>query len=704
MPNLKQAQEIIDRGAIDQLPPNKQSQLQELIRRGVLTAPQATTISDSDPNAVDIPIGELDGDGKIPDPEDSTFSDSLKEAEDFVVDLFGTGLNTASFGLGDIVAGMGKSSGEFVKSLISGEEVEEGDLAEAFKEPRRRRLAFAEKNPKTAIAASIAGGFFNPVANKLGLALKGTKGFLPAVKKGVTTGAKIGGAQATGEETGNIIGQIASDEDVNIGESLKNIGIQTAIGAGTGGVVPVIGQTFKASGRAIKNTGILDLMNRFTSKKDGAMATRKVVEALQRDGFTPSQALKMIDKLGPEAALLDAGPNTRALGFTTAGIPGEGKKKVTEFIRTRQEGALDPETKVRLGGQVKRIQENMDELIPDNFFNATQRIENMNKHAVLYDEAIAANKNIMTRELREILATPAGKTASNQTAKFYENLRRKDIKPGDLEWLDRTKRILWDLEQVAKKKEGANGSEAISTARTDLITELDRIDLRKTGGKYSEARGLAGDKLGNQEALEKGSKFIKSAEFKTPEQLNVVLEKMSPETKHYFRLGAAQALKTRLAELPKGADATKQLLGKQVIERKTQLAFDDPNLFKSYMQMLENEETLFKAVTDVLSNSQTAARSAALSDVKVDPGRVLQGFQQIVSGAPVRGTVNVVGGIKDRALISESQSKELGNLLTGRDISKLKTVPPREPAFDVTPGGLQESLIRSGAFAPSGVE
>ena len=76
--------------------------------------------------------------------------------------------------------------------------------------------------------------------------------------------------------------------------------------------------------RAIFNSW-LGFLGRFSDKRQGTVALRKVAEALERDGFTPEQALQRINDLGPEAALIDAGANSRALGFAAQGVPGKGK-------------------------------------------------------------------------------------------------------------------------------------------------------------------------------------------------------------------------------------------------------------------------------------------------------------------------------------------------------------------------------------------
>ena len=161
--------------------------------------------------------------------------------------------------------------------------------------------------------------------------------------------------------------------------------------------------------------------------------------------------------------------------------------------------------------------------------------------------------------------------------------------------------------------------------RLDTTAKAGPNSLKGEGGDYAKARFLAGDKLANQEALEAGANFLSKSRFSNPEELGVALEKMSPEARHLFRVGAAQSLKGKLADVVSRSDATKKLIDIQNLERKIKIAFGDNKRFKLYTDLMEGEKDLFRAVTDILGNSKTAERGAALDDIAVDPGKIGQG-------------------------------------------------------------------------------
>lgn len=734
MATLEQLQGVLDRGLQDSIPPNIKAEFDEALRRGLIKSPEAPIqpqqtatqaaiapqtgqeaprLSNGDKLPIETPTN-----GKMPTGEPETFLDQLSDASDAFKQTTREALNTATFGLSDIVAGAGAALAE--QFFGAGQE---GAVAEAFQAPREERQEFEKENPKTAIAASIVGGFVNPIGQQLGGFISGGTKALGKIGRGATGGSLISGLQAAGEEAGKAIGQLAADEEVNARESFDRVARETLIGAGVGGAIPGVVQ----GGRAGFN-GISSLLTRFSDKSQGTRALRKVTEALERDGFTPEQALKRVDELGPEAALLDVGDNSRALAFTAFGIPGKGKGEISKFLRQRQEGIRDPKTGEITGGQVQRIQEHIDDIIPDNFFTQRERLANLNNSAKFYNEAYAANQNIDDPVINRLLKTPSGqrafKNARTTIRDLQKNLSKVDpeltaqakeagITTGagvgkglKLEFLDQVKRELFDLEELARTPtfKATEKSRAISKLRRNLVDELDKVDLETTGGKFSKARLLAGDKLANQEALEKGSNFISKAEFSTPEDLGVALAEMSPEARHLFRVGAAQSLKARISDSVSRADATKKLFNIQGLERKIQAAFGDEELFSQYTKFLGKEETLFRAVTDVLGNSKSAERGAALADEALDPGRLIQGFRDIARGDITRGVVNVAGGAKERLTVPPRQSEALAKALTGRDISGLKPVPPPQLTAEGEPRTLQELLIRALASGQSATE
>jgi len=126
-----------------------------------------------------------------------------------------------------------------------------------------------EENPKSAIVASIIGGFANPVGQRIGGIIAKAPGTVSAIGRGAAGGAGLGGAQAGGEARGDIEEQI-----VEAGQG-------ALIGATLGALIPGGVAGIKKTGQ-----GLVNLLGRFSDKRQGTVALRKVTEALERDGFT----------------------------------------------------------------------------------------------------------------------------------------------------------------------------------------------------------------------------------------------------------------------------------------------------------------------------------------------------------------------------------------------------------------------------------
>ena len=77
----------------------------------------------------------------------------------------------------------------------------------------------------------------------------------------------------------------------------------------------------------------------------------------------------------------------------------------------------------------------------------------------------------------------------------------------------------------------------------------------------------------------------------------------------------------------------------------------------------------------MMGGSQTSAREAAKADAVVDPSRIVRGLVQMGSPGTLNklgGMVDVLGGTKDKWLMPEGVSRELGDALTGRSTDALQ--------------------------------
>lgn len=710
MATKEQIQEIANRGAQNQLPPSKRAIFDELVKQGEVVLP--TQIQE--PEGIEARQEQIG-------PRKGVFLEALDDVSNTLQQATSEVLNTATFGLSDIFSGVGSALAE---ELFGGEDADPG---RAFNVPREQRLQFREENPISSGVSSFVGGFINPASGPAGTIVQRGTGLLSKTLRSTGVGAGFAGGQVLGEEIGETIGEAVTGQDIDLAESGERVATGAAFGAGIGGAVPPAAKVLGFLGRQ----GI-DFLRRLSQTGQETRALRKVAEALERDGLTPQQALERIQKLGPEAALLDAGENSRALAFTVGAKPGPGKAKLTQFIKDRQEGVRNPKTGIIEGGQVNRIQNHIDQLVKANFFTEAERLANINNASKLYNSVYAANQQVESKVINRILQTPSGKQAFKNARNTLQNLRKnvsktdpelaaqlretgekvtgKGVGKGlKLEFLDQVKQELFDLESAAKTQFGkpTAKSRSITQLRRDLIKEMDRVDvtaqagpnsLKVGGGDYAKARLLAGDKLANQEALELGSDFLSKAKFSTPEELGVALNEMSPEARHLFRVGAAQSLKAKIADIVSRGDATKKLIDIQSLERKIKLAFGDNKKFQQYIGLLENEKELFRAVTEVLGNSKTAARGVALDDLAQDPGRIGQGIRDLLVGDFFSATRNLTGGIKGRLTQTELESGKIAEILTGREIGGLAGQVPR-PVSPVTetaqPRDLGGRLIRA---------
>jgi len=663
MPTIQGYQAVADQGRQEELNAAQQQVFEQLVARGEVTV--------------------------SPPPETNLLEDISQGLTGFT----GEALNTATFGLSEKVSDFGK----FVAESIFGES-EEPTLKE-------QREQFRADNPKLAITASVIGGFVNPVGQKVGGFIGKSQGLPQAIRRGAGGGAGLGGAQALGESQGDI----------------QERAIQTAEGAALGGTIGAVipGAVARVKGTG---TGILNLVSRFSDKRQGTLALRKTAEALERDGLTLNQALNRLDELGPEAALLDMGPNSRALAFTAFGIPGKGKKQILQKLIDRQEGVRNPETGQIKGGQIARIEEHINKLVPENFFNQRQQLANINESGKLFEQAFKQNQVIESPVINRLLKTPAARQAMGNARTTLRNLqtnlskvdpeltaqaKEAGIVTGSgvgrgfkLQFLDQVKKELFDLETLAKTSFGkpTEKSRAITLLRRKLVQELDNADV--TGGNYSQARLLAGDKIANQEALEQGAAFMSKAKFGSPEELRIALNEMTPEMRHLFRVGAAQAMKAKIGDTVSRADATKKLLDIPALEQKILTAFGDRKMFANYTKFLENEKELFRAVTDVLSNSKTAERLAAQGEATLDPAPLLEGARQLSGGDLVRGAINLTRGAVRRLTTPPAQAEALAETLTGRSVQGLQNIAPQLTPLtgQLAPRTLEETLIR--AIAP----
>ena len=584
-------------------------------------------------------------------------------------------MNTGTY-IGDKVAGAGRMAGQWVKDQMEGTD---SDLYEAYQYPQKLRKQFAQENPKAATTASIAGAIANPINRHIGgWAVKN-----PSLGNMMWRGAQAGGAMSGLQALGEYIPQ---EKELIAGavDNVLNAVPHAASGAAFGAAIP---PAIAKGGKLVQSLyrGMVDRL----PYRQNTVALRKLAEAMNRDELTPGQAFEKVSGMGDEAMIADAGPNVRTLANMVYNRPGKGKKILSDALTKRQEGVRGPDNVLR-GSQSQRVMKSIDDLVPEDYHATKQGIANENKAAQFYDEAYGANKIIESPEIDRILKTPSGKQALREAVRMMRD-DMKNVSQVDpaltemlketggkatgggvgrglkLETLDYVKRAFRKIEERATNKFGkaTDHSRIITARRKELTRLLDKVDET---GAYKQARGLASDKFANQEAIESGFNFM-TKKAGDPVELKTAFKEMSAAEKHYYRIGAAQAIKAKLEGLVVRADATKQIMDIPALEQKIKIAFDDEAMFRRYINNLNNEKEMFKTYAKVLKGSETAERDAAMRDYGIDPGALLQlGINAKTSNVPgvLQSGLNMISGMKNRAMIPESASGQLGKLLTGK--------------------------------------
>lgn len=572
-------------------------------------------------------------------------------------DGFGNSIvNSFTFGLMPQAHAVGDAIGDKLAGMVTGKESSFGDsYRQSLAQTQADEAAFKKEHPWQ----NAAGFTIGSLASLGGGAIPTAKTMIGKVLQGGKLGAGIGGLSGAGE----------SDWTDPV-SAAGHTGTSAAIGGVIGAAMPPVIEGATKLGKALYG----QVMDRLPFKQPTA-AARKLAEALQRDGLSPADALARVQEMGPQGALLDAGPNVRSLARSAATVPGKGKTAISEFLTERQEGTRGAD-KVLQGGQGNRVIQQLDDLVPENFYAAKDAtIAARKKLGQGYEAARSVETPVDTKALiadldAQLKTAKGGIQSGLSKARSY--LFTADGKPDtSIAGLHEAKMAIDDL---------INGTGDSSIGRT-AQARLKDVQARLVDAIESAAPDYKAARLGTAaewqkaDALEAGAKFLSKGEFKNPTEIALSLKQMGPEELNNFRTGVVRAIKDKIGDLPVRADATKRLMDIPALEQKIRLAFGDDAMFQKYIKGLEGEKALFDAYSKIMGGSRTGEVLAEQADAKLDPSRIAQGVRTMISGNPMdwlRGGAQVLGGTKDRILMPEARSKELAKLLTGRDIAPIQ--------------------------------
>lgn len=613
----------------------------------------------------------------------------------FVIDSktpgVGAGMNNSfdngfSFGLRDQISALGRATGNEVMHAITGV-----GPSESF--GQRYRDALADEKAR-ASAFSSAHPYLN--AGAKGAGMLSSVALMPKVSVPATLGGKVWQGIKIGTGVGAVSGASSSDLS-NQNETATKTGIGAGIGGLTGGALPIASEY---GSRAIS-----PVLEKFGLTSPEATATSAVRSAVLKDQAAggPSTA-EIATTLGrtPGMNIADAGgQNVKALGGTTFRSGGPASTFIKNALDSRDEQAGTLLSDAIDSGIAKG---------GSNFTTSAALSQQAKDTAApLYKQAFAANPSIDSPTLNRILKTPFGQSALGTARERMQNkmtlmgtpdpeltaqardlasigqmnMPRQGVANGmKLQTWDQIKQAM-DDEISALKRGVVNGSvrpgrvaDAVALKKA-LVGELDRLDSTAAagpnstkigGGLYAQARAAYAGPSALNDAMESGSQIF----TKHPDEIAADISNLSPSERDHYLLGAANALKDRIAKVPNSANEANKVIGNEMLRRQLRPLFGTDSGYQKFVQTARDVGKQFETRSHTILGSQTAERVAADLPHEGPLGDAVRGATALAEGAPVASTLSfakALGRVAGKAFggRSDATNQAIAKILYGND-------------------------------------
>lgn len=579
-------------------------------------------------------------------------------------------------------------------------------------EYHKKMSKFTEENPAASwgtygMGSLIGLGKLKAGMEALGL-IKELPKAAPLAKKAIEA-AKLGGTAGAASGLGH-----ATDE--SLGEDVKS----TAIGAGAGAA---LGAGTTALGERVIGPALDWVSRRFNPQAAKDQAVRAIVDHLAMDekggGATAQDLMDIIDAHpGKPLVLADVvDANTRGLARQVATEGGPGSTRAQKFLEERDMGAGT------------RLREDVNQNIsPDISVHKTAKaLDELKKTTAgpLYDEAYAhpENQNLESPFLNRFLQTPAGKKAladarvnmqnemklmGKSDPELTEQARDQGITTGKgvarglkLETWDEIRQALGDQISVAKKAGEDKVARTLTLQKKKLTQELFKLDatskagpnsLKPEGGSYQRALKAYSGPSQSGDAMVEGTQIFK----KNPHQIAEELGDLDPGDKEFYKLGAAEALRIRVAKMGMSADDSQAIIRSDWVRSQIRPLFDDEKSFRKFINSALAEHRMFETMKEM----GTRARGPVAAEGHNIVGSLAKMAGGIATGEPVvssMGMAEAAARMLRRRAMSPQVAHEVANTmfspLSARDVlNRATSRPPSRPGVPLLRGPLTQAL------------
>ncbi len=431
-------------------------------------------------------------------------------------------------------------------------------------------------------------------------------------------------------QTGKPMAYARSPEDTTLSGNLSAIGRLLGFGMMAPSNLPSP-STGISIGQAIRS--------RFGSSEDRALS--HIGSAMRSDTAASGPGpLEIFDKLTatdrPMTVLDVSGENVRGLGGKVARLPGPGRQDIIQTL-----GERDVQSGMRMAQDVN----DMAASGPGNFLASRSLHEQAQQAASpLYGKAYMSpplNPDLVAEggQLNNLMNRPAMQQAARNALKIAQEEGRNPTslgitfnKAGDpvfaatpsWQTLDYMKRGLDDVlngyrDTTTGRLVLDEGGRAVDQTRRSFLQMLDQ-----NNPDYAAARAAYAGPQQSRGALQQGASVFN----KDPDQIASEIAALSPSEQQFYRLGAANALKTQLAKTSSGGDEARALIGNAYRQEQLRRVFPNAD---QMLAAARDESTMFGTKQALLGGSQTAGRLA--EDTSGGAGSVLRPLAEAVTAA-----------------------------------------------------------------------
>ena len=523
--------------------------------------------------------------------------------------------------------------------------------------------AYRDDRPLEAIGYEMGGAVLPAIG--AGLLSMGTGGAAVGASTAARLAPTVGRLAKVGAAEGFVSG-FGSGEG-GITDRLGSGAVGAAFGGALGAAAPTAANL---GGRAVRSVG--DSLGIGGAKRAQTFSERKMLEALQRDGMTPEEALTRLQEaqaMGvPDIVPADLGENLRGSAWRSQAVPNPNRQAVVDQFAERQtsQAGQIADAATDLAGSPRTGFDFIDDL------DAKVRAEAKPAYDLAYQQMLDP-KPFQPFMGRKVIVD------AYRRAQDLADIRGD----GNMPPLDRL------LSGNAMPTEAAHqikqGLDALIEAETDALGKVSSRgrELVKLKGQWNDAivaqndnyrvaNATFADRARLRDGFTMGSKFNAIPE----KELVRKVGKMTPAEREALKSGVITKVQELASSTTDATNFVKTVFGSPQRRMALRLAFGDPKEFEKFEKFIRVQTDKVRTTNKVMGNSSTVERQIAMQDGGIDPSALVDLGANAATG-------NVMG-------MARSLAQQGAARLTGMNEKSAETMS--RMLFEADPARQQEML------------